>query len=1196
VPESSYFTPHSFATSHACTSGASTPLWSGNYLNWASMQTLDVFRWALTGGYRTTDAEFGDTILTKTYADNTGSGDITPDKTLKAGISGATPFNWASVTTSIKNRGIALLVTGTNTTVSTATNSPTYGCSKGSTCVATNTTSDYKAQNSYASIGSADLADAKTVYKLYVNVLVCAASSVGVEDNCVAYGSSYKPEGLIQKYSSKLRFAAFGYFNDGNKFRDGGVLRAPMKYTGPTQPVPGSTAITNPAAEWSSVTGVMVTNPDSALATTTTNDSGVTITQSGVMNYLNKFGLVTSGGSRYKSIDPVSELYYTTLRYLRNVGPVPSYSSMAGATAAQKKQWLDGFPVSNDWKDPVVYSCQKNFILGVGDVNAHRDADLPGTSLWSAGEEPTTPSEVTADNKNNGVDVTKSTKMVAQLEGLSASLATSYMPGSRYNTYYMAGLAYDAHTVDQRPDLTGSQTVNTYWVDVMEGQVHVPRNQYWLATKYGGFTVPADFSPYSASNDSTTLSLTDWYTNTDTLTGTDGKVYKRPDNYFAAYQGSTMVSGLSAAFAKISSEANETITTALGAPTRRTSTSGSANYSASYDPKSWTGRLIGSTLTVNGSKTTLTDVWDARSLLQSKTATTRLIVTCCKADGSALPFTSDALSGATLDPRTYYASFAQVPNVDSAKQSASKFVSYLRGDTAQEILKGGAYRNRTFLLGDIVDSKPEIVAAPSFPYYDSFNPGYSVFKEKYKSRSSVVYVGANDGMMHAFDGSVTAASGGTELFAYIPSFTYGDSSAKSDRYFGTYGLASLGDPSYVHHYFVNATPKQFDVDLANAGGDTSKASDWHTVLIGGLGKGGKGYYAIDVTDPSAFTTEAAVAGKVLWEFTDSRMGNTFGDAHMVKTAKYGWVVIVPSGYNNSDGKSYIFIVHPKTGRLLETISTPSGSNLGHIRAFINDYSDYTADSVYGADLEGNLWRFDLTATSGSYPSPTLMAVLKNAAGDALPVTTPPLIAVDPSTKKRYVMVGTGQLLSDSDIASTSLQAFFAIVDGTGDTGGFYEEGELPAGKFPLGRSDLTAVTTFKTAMADTASPLGWYYDLTSGTKSIAERVIIDGDVALGVVAFSANLPNGDPCTPSGSSRDFAVRFATAYSAFRDSAGNLVEYINNSTATTELLFTKSGDGSLSLTRGGSGADITNTAIDTGLSAFKFLNWREISTVD
>ena len=129
--------------------------------------------------------------------------------------------------------------------------------------------------------------------------------------------------------------------------------------------------------------------------------------------------------------------------------------------------------------------------------------------------------------------------------------------------------------------------------------------------------------------------------------------------------------------------------------------------------------------------------------------------------------------------------------------------------------------------------------------------------------------------------------------------------------------------------------------------------------------------------------------------------------------------------------------------------------------------------------------------------------------------------------------------------------------------------------------------------------MGWYYDLSSGSTGIAERVNVEGDVALGMVGFSANLPDGDACSPGGSSRTFAVRFATGKSAFVDSAGTVTDYISNTNTTTDLLFTKDADGSMSLTRGGvsSGTStVSSTKVDNAVSKFKFLSWRELSTVD
>jgi type IV pilus assembly protein PilY1 len=251
-------------------------------------------------------------------------------------------------------------------------------------------------------------------------------------------------------------------------------------------------------------------------------------------------------------------------------------------------------------------------------------------------------------------------------------------------------------------------------------------------------------------------------------------------------------------------------------------------------------------------------------------------------------------------------------------------------------------------------------------------------------------------------------------------------------------------------------------------------------------------------------------------------------------------------------------------------------------------------------LQGNVWRFDLTAATGLGEEGEKIAILTNADGDLLPATTAPLLGVDPTSRKRYVMVGTGQVLSEADINSGTQQAFYAIADGTDGVGGFYTEATLPKGHaFPLqrkkedGEGDFTRIDSFKSELDSSASPMGWVYDFAVASTGIAERMTVEGDVAIGMVAFSVSLPNGDPCALTGSSRVFAVRFATGKSALVGSGNELVEYVTDDNTTTELLFTKNGD-STTLTRGAT--DVSEVPVDPGLSGFRSLSWREISTVD
>lgn len=1184
----SYFSPKSVTSNHSCEGKR----WSGNYLNWAAMQTLDAFRWVMTGGYRSTDTK-DTTILTKTYAAQDNA-KVIPLKTISGEslVSGATPFGWDAATTRLRALGTAMYITKSG-------NIDDKGV------VPVDYTHPEKPSDT-------------TVYRVYINVKVCDAR-VGLESNCTSYPSKYaKPEGLMQKYASKLRYSAFGYYNHNGseKFqRDGGVMRAGMKFIGPKATVPGKPAITNVATEWDAETGVMLTNPDSADATRTEQDAKdanytVSIPNSGVMNYLNKFGY---SAKSYKSHDPVSELYYAALRYFKKQGNLSQYTDLSGAGSKERASaWLDGFPAITKWDDPIAYTCQKNFVLGIGDVNAHRDGNLPGSTLRSR----STLDSINPAVDDASVDVAAATNMVGQLEGISQlgdrfvdfgtgsclSESNDWNKWSRCNTNYLAGLAYDAHTKDIRPDLDGSQTVNSYFMDVLEEQIYASKNQYWLAAKYGGFNVPTGFSPYAASNGTSTIAEKDWYTSSDTIAINKNKADKRPDNYFPGNRPELMQSGLTAAFAKIASETESATGTALSTVSPNVSSTGTASYAASYDPITWTGELVGYEITYDKEgNPTSTEKWNARTLLSASTTTSgnRKIVTCCTKDGKALPFTYGAMKDASLISRTYLASFGKVPGVSAEAQSIKNYIDYLRGDREQEVANGGAYRTRTYRLGDIVNSKPNAVGKPDFPYFDVYNPGYSAFKAAHAQRSTVVYVGANDGMLHAFDGSIDTTDSGKELFAYVPSFVYGDKDTAA-----TSGLAALGNSSYSHRYYVDATPAHFDLDFSKTDGAADKKTpDWRTLLIGGLGKGGKGYFAIDVTDPSKWTDQSAVAGKVLWEFTDERMGYSYGRPSVVKTAKYGWVVLFTSGYNNSDGKGYFFIVNPRNGALLEAVEAEGGSiahplNIGEHTAYVSNYNDMTADAVYAGDLAGNVWRLDLTGTT-TYDAPKLIATLANDDGVAQPVSTRPLVEVEPNSKKRYVFLGTGKLLADSDLATGDQQSFYAIVDGTGMHGDFYSSSTLPSGVgFPVTRSQLEENKDLLAGIGSApTSSMGWYFDLPV-ENGLAQRVNVTPTANQGVVAFVANLPNGQVCSPGGVGTLYATSFADGKTVLKGKDDKAVAWLSPTGGVLTDIAIQRVDDSLRLIVGGNDPDgkpaIAKAPANlTTASGLKQMNWRGVT---
>ncbi|MBK6470674.1 MAG: pilus assembly protein [Betaproteobacteria bacterium] len=1175
----SHFYPVSTATDRKCTATGFTDAWSGNFLNWLTMQAIDPFRSALTGGLRVVDTPTT-TILERAWATSeannggeanfpvVGSGSRTSPSATDIVDHTPLPSTWNAFKASVRTRGN--LVWFSNGTLSTGTGGTPTAYVQGATL------------------------DLTTVYAFYARVKVCdAGTGYSRETNCRQYSQGWKPEGLLQQYAEKIRFSAFGYLNDPtDNNRDGGVLRAQQKFVGPKIINPGSAATTNSRTEWNSVTGVLELNPDATDAANTASVFGVTVNNSGVINYLNKFG---QEKKTFKRRDPVSELYYGALRYLKNQGNVSAWSNVVGDS--QKDRLIDGFPVITTWDDPIQYSCQRNFVLGIGDTNTNWDFNLPGSTAGS--NEPSRPSEVSGDTTVNAKTLTD---MVGSLQSMGASLGTT---GISNGSYLMAGLAYDANIRDIRPDdatkpqTIGKQTVQTYWLDVLEFGNYANNNQFYLASKYGGFKVPDGYTAGSALTDSW------WRTTTDTTP--NGQ--PRPDNYYTAARPDQMVDGLTKAFASIAA-ALRAYTTSFSTALPQVSVAGNASFAAQFDSDNWTGEVAASELSFDA--TTGAPSQSARWSFAAKLATqlsgtgwdtNRRVISRNTSTGQGVPFRA----AADLD---------QLAKLDSSYRTgddSAAFLNYLRGDRQHEqnsTTTGSykAYRTRAGLLADVVSSKARPVGPPSLPLSNSSNPGYGSFKTTWAARPTIVYLGSNGGMLHAINGALTGTDAGKEMFAFVPSALFdGPSSTPA-----TNGLVALGNPTFEHRYYVNATPGVFDIDFGRVSGGNGTA-DWRTVLIGGLGKGGRSYYALDVTDPAGMITgtdiaaqEANAAGKVLWEFSHVDLGYTYGEPAVVKSKRHGgkWVVLLPSGYNNSSGQGFIFVLNPKTGELIEKVrvdtDTASGDGLAHLNAFVLDRTDGVADAIYAGDLAGNVWRAELntvlTTVDGDKVDSSYEAVaiakLTNSSSQEQPVTTRPLIEVDPRTGRRFVLVGTGLMLDNTHIGSTVQQSFYAIVDGRNTR--FGNASDLPSGiTFPIRRGNLADNTNLLDDIAyNTTTQIGWYIEMGTGAGSLGWRVISDPSSAFGIVTFASTLPSGDVCKPTGSSRIYAVSLGTGKSVLTSG----VDYINYSTALTGVVtdlrfFTVNG-----VPRLIAGSDSGELKAPPGTfgnaGTIRRLNWREL----
>lgn len=1164
-----HFYPDGAAANRKCT-GSQSSKWSGNFMNWATMQTIDPFRWAMTGGYRVTD-DASTTIIEKAWASGQGNNNGNenfPDRKLGTStlVSENTPQTWSTVNLRVRGRGNKLRFATSLSTLDAAS------------------TTDYVGPNVSVSTS--------TAYEVSVRVKVCdpSASAGGLEPNCLAYpNGNYKPTGLVHKYADRIRYSLFSYLNDSNLQRDGGVLRARQKFVGPSYTLPGSASVSNAATEWDPNTGVFFGNPDPSDATATSTNFGVTVARSGFINYINQFGQVTPGD--YKSYDPVGELYYATLRYFRNLGNVAAWSNMGSASVATKTGWIDGFPVIRTWDDPILYACQKNFVLGIGDVNTHADKNVPGNT--GSASEPSKPAAVSADT---GMDAVTYTNKVGVLHGLGNALASTspYNGCCNNNSALMAGLAYQANTTDMRPDdaakaqTIGLQTVQTFWLDVLEYQKYKANNQYYLAAKYGGFKAPTGFSPLSRGTD---LPLDWWSTSGDKVDGQD-----RPDNYFVASQPDQMVAGLSSAFARISQQ-TQAFTSAFASSLPQVSLSGAASYATQYDSGTWAGEITASSNVFDASsgETTQSLAWSfsaklAGQLTGSGWDTNRRMISWNTSTLAGVPFRLASLSS------------AQQSALDTSYRTgndAGDYLNYLRGERKNEVSStdvagAKAYRDRVGLVGDIINARVAVVGPPSAVFSSASNGGYDTFKSAWANRQTMLYVGTNAGVLHGIDASLTGGSAGQEVFAYVPGALFNGPTAPN-----TDGLASIGKPEFVHHNMVDAAPKVLDIDFGRTAGGSG--TDWRSLLVSGLGKGGKSYVAIDVTNPAAFGTEAASSAKVLWEFSDPDLGYSYGEPVAVKLKQYGWVLAFGSGYNNSSGKGHFFIVNPRTGQLLQKVSTGEGgpssqAGLAQVAAFVLDRSDFTADALYAGDLLGNLWRLDVRAASGSFPAPVKLAQLRNGDGQVLPVTAKPLVVVQPGSNRRFVTVGAGRLLANSDISGGQAQAFFAILDGNGVA--FASAASLPAGvSFPFGNSNLRRLTDLtQPVVLNYNSDMGWWLELGQVGVGPGWRVLSEPVSFSGTVAFTAMRPSGEVCSPSGSSRVFAIDLGTGKSTLLDN-GVTVAYVANVPGVVRDLRFYSVDGKARLRVGtDTGATRALNGNWASVQPLRRLNWRELTTAD
>lgn len=640
----------------------------------------------------------------------------------------------------------------------------------------------------------------------------------------------------------------------------------------------------------------------------------------------------------------------------------------------------------------------------------------------------------------------------------------------------------------------------------------------------------------------------------DTLTAVDDLWHAAINgggSYFSASDPSTFATGLISALNRI--DAAEGAGAAAATSNPNVTSSDNAIYLTGFMSGDWTGEVTARSIDVEtGNLTSAAAAWTAAGQLDRKTNRT-LYMFSAGASNKLKAFSWDSMDATE---RAYFSLAALntgsnalsqfcssndsncLSSADQASAAGENLVRYLAGDRSNE---GGItdmskyFRARTHLLGDTVNAESVFVGrASGYNYQDS---GYATFKgsEAIANRQRMLYVGANDGMLHAFN-----ADTGAEVWAYVPTAVLPNLPQLADKQYGG-----------KHRYFVDATPIVQDVFIGG---------QWRTILVGGLGGGGRAYYALDITDPAN--------PSALWEYTDTNLGYTYGTPEIGKLVDGTWAVFFGSGYNNTspgDGVGRLYVLNAADGTLIRTISTGAGSTatpsgLAQVRAWLaNGNLDNSVLRVYAGDGLGNVWRFDVNGNIGApgYDA-QLLASLRTAAGMggvAQPITTrPELYNVNGVA---IIYVGTGRFLGQSDYSNTDLQSIYAIKDDLSATANLGNPRDASAhfvvqtlvdGECPTGSAFCTAGSLVR----NNGDPLpvdwtvngGWYVDLPRS----AERVNTDPQIVLGTLVVTSNvLTNSDPCQVGGFS--FVNYFDAATGHAVSNANGLVSvYLGNALST------------------------------------------------
>ncbi|MFV8572623.1 pilus assembly protein [Marinobacter sp. SBS5] len=607
-------------------------------------------------------------------------------------------------------------------------------------------------------------------------------------------------------------------------------------------------------------------------------------------------------------------------------------------------------------------------------------------------------------------------------------------------------------------------------------------------------------------------------------------------DFFSARNPQQFADGLKKALADIAAAPG-----AGGSPTfsgGETLTSNTKQYTSSYMTGSWTGDLkaVGYDSATDSFSV---DVWRASE--QLPVAADRNIWTV-DASGAAVEFKSATLGDylGILGDNLY-------PSDPKGAAWGAHIVNYLRGDQSYEDSAKqpltSALRKRDTVLGDIVNSTPVLIGDPKpnlykhvldETYFDGLSGtnDYKKFVTDNSGRTPVAYVAANDGMLHAFN-----AETGKEIFAYIPGAVVGGT--------GDASLARIANPEYGVYNPVDGTqpiPHQFYNDGKLTTQNVYIDGAWKTILVGTTGRGtSRTVYALDITNPADLADPQKADDAILWERSagdgksnDEWIGMALGrpTISLIEESTQGnkgtgkWVAHLGNGPNSENGRAALLQFDLKTGDLkVYPAGTAVENGLSAPYVIQKNDTDGVSEYAFAGDLQGNVWRFELSANGGSVSQPIYVA--KDSNGNRQPITADMYATQNPDTGAIWVFFGTGRYLTKSDILESSpkVQTWYGLRALAGPSG--FAEAKATSSRSNLqerkiiveksttgGVFRVTSVGEFSDLTTD--GDVGWYMDLVSPENGReGERVVYQTQLIAGRLVVNTLIPkSSSPCDTS----------------------------------------------------------------------------------